>query len=257
MTSIGTTSKRVLLNYNFQSADARDFKVTQQIAVGAGVNEFSLQNKFSTIYNQGNLGSCVSNAFAGYINMRTNHVVLISRLFHYYCGRLLIGRNAVNYDTGLSIRGAASVLQKYGACKEPLWPYVISKFKIRPPTSVFKRSLFFKKYTYSFISQDLNSITSYLYNKKLPIIFGIYVYESFMTDAVASSGVVPMPDVKHDRLLGGHCILMIGFDNVAKRFTCVNSWGSSWGNDGFFTIPYEYVLSRSLAADFCSLDFVY
>ncbi len=260
MTSIGTTSKKVILNYNFQKVDTRDYKFlvnSDQLSAVSIPSNFSLKDKITKIYDQGNLGSCVSNAFAGYINMRTNHNLLISRLFHYYCGRMLQGGRAVNYDTGLSLRGAASVLKKYGTCKEIIWQYIISRFKIRPPISVFRSARFFKNYTYSFLPQDLTSLTSYLSNQQLPILFGFYVYSSFMTDVVRTTGVVPMPDKTKDRLLGGHCVFMIGFDDTTRKFTCVNSWGASWGNRGFFTIPYEYLLDPSLAADFCCLSFVY
>ena len=188
--------------------------------------------------------------------MCTTNTVRISRLLHYYCGRAIGGSSSLD-DSGLNIRQAAKIIQQYGACSESAWPYNTYNFNILPPLNVFKSSLYFKKYVYSFVNQDITSLTAVLYGQKLPVIFGIYVYDSFVSNAVASTGIVPMPDVKNEKILGGHCIVMIGFDNVAKRFTCVNSWGSSWGNRGFFTIPYEYVLDSSLASDFCCLNFVY
>ncbi len=81
------------------------------------------------------------------------------------------------------------------------------------------------------------------------------MYESF--DKADTTGIVPMPDTTKEALLGGHCVLMVGFNNVTQRFICVNSWGASWGDRGFFTIPYEYVVNPLLAADFCVLNFVY
>ena len=83
------------------------------------------------------------------------------------------------------------------------------------------------------------------------------IYDSFLTDAVASTGIVPMPNLTTEKLLGGHCIVMIGFDNTKSHFICVNCWGTSWGANGFFYLPYDYALNPSLAADFCCLDFIY
>ena len=68
MTSIGTTSKKVILNYNFQKVDTRDYKFlvnSDQLSLLGIPSNFSLKDKITKIYDQGNLGSCVSNAFAG------------------------------------------------------------------------------------------------------------------------------------------------------------------------------------------------
>ena len=100
-------------------------------------------------------------------------------------------------------------------------------------------------------------VRSVLYTQKKPIIFGMCIYDSFLTDAVASTGIVPMPNLTTEKLLGGHCIVMIGFDNTKSHFICVNCWGTSWGANGFFYLPYDYALNPSLAADFCCLDFIY
>ena len=59
-------------------------------------------------------------------------------------------------------------------------------------------------------------------SKKLSIIFGISVYDSFY-DA-DTTGIVPMPDITNETLQGGNCILVVGYNNATQRFTCVNSW---------------------------------
>ena len=259
MTESSSVSHAKVLNYRFQKVDTRDFKANikdSHVQAASPINSFSLQSKVKTVYDQGNLGSCVSNAFAQYINMCTINKVQISRLLHYYCGRAIGGDSSLE-DTGLDIRQAANIIKQYGACGESTWPYKTSNFNILPPLNVFKASLYFKKYLYSFVKQDITSLTAILYGQKLPIIFGINVYDSFMSDVVASTGVVPMPNLTNETLQGGHCIVMVGFNNKTSTFTCVNSWGSSWGNRGFFTIPYQYVLDPSLASDFCCLNFLY
>lgn len=44
---------------------------------------------------------------------------------------------------------------------------------------------------------------------------------------------------------GWHCIAICGWDNSTGRFLFKNSWGPSWGNGGYGTIPYQYVENYS------------
>lgn len=80
------------------------------------------------------------------------------------------------------------------------------------------------------------------------------VYESFQSDESMSTGNIPMPNTYTEELLGGHCILLCGYCDETKLFTFQNSWGNV-GDKGFFTLPYEYVLSKSLSSDFWIINF--
>ena len=42
----------------------------------------------------------------------------------------------------------------------------------------------------------------------------------------------------------------VGYDDAAKRVLVRNSWGSGWGQKGYFTMPYDYVADRDLSDDF-------
>ena len=87
-------------------------------------------------------------------------------------------------------------------------------------------------------------------------VFGIMVYSSFMSNTTAKNGIVSMPNTKSEKLLGGHCICMVGYDDSTQMFKCANSWGISWGDKGYFYIPYNYVTNPSLANDFCITNVV-
>ena len=77
-----------------------------------------------------------------------------------------------------------------------------------------------------------------------PVILGINVYESFESDQVAKTGIVPMSK-RGENLLGGHAVLAVGYkDDVNSKgqgfVICRNSWGENWGDMGYFYLPYSY-----------------
>jgi len=88
-----------------------------------------------------------------------------------------------------------------------------------------------------------------------PFVFGFSVYESFESESVAKTGKAPMPK-KGEKMLGGHAVMAVGYDDAQGRFIVRNSWGPKWGMEGYFSIPYNYLLSDTLSADFWTIRLV-
>jgi len=61
---------------------------------------------------------------------------------------------------------------------------------------------------------------------------------------------MPTSHSKQPDVLGGHCVLAVGYDDLQNHFIARNCWGSEWGMKGYFTIPYAYLLDESLSDDF-------
>jgi len=56
-----------------------------------------------------------------------------------------------------------------------------------------------------------------------------------------------------ESVVGGQCVVAVGYDNAQRCFINRNSWGSGWGPSGYCMVPYEYLLNPSLASDFWTL----
>lgn len=50
--------------------------------------------------------------------------------------------------------------------------------------------------------------------------------------------------------------MAVGYDDTNQWFIARNSWGTSWGMQGYFTLPYAYFTSRNLSSDFWTVRLV-
>ena len=230
--------------------DHRDLLYNQLRAVPPSLPvSVDLRPKCPPVENQGNLGSCTANALAGALEFlelesRTPFTDL-SRLFIYFNERVI--EHTVKSDSGAQIRDGIKTLAKQGVCPEKKWPYVISKFEVKPGPACYTEA---KKHTITSYHRilTLDEMRTCL-AEGYPFVFGFTVYESFESQEVARTGIVNMPE-SGERAVGGHAVLGAGYDDNQRRFFVRNSWGKEWGQHGYFTIPYGYLASRNLADDF-------
>lgn len=204
-------------------------------------------------YDQGQLGSCTANAIAAAIEFDLKKQSLPdfipSRLFIYYNERAMEG--TIKSDAGAQIRDGVKSVAKLGVCDEKLWPYNPSKFAKRPLATAYTAARLTQVVSYQRVARDLGQMRGCL-AAGYPWVAGFSVYDAFESDAVAKSGVLNMPGPKEGDL-GGHAVLVVGYDDATQRFLVRNSWGTTWGMGGNFTMPYAYLLSPGLSSDFWTI----
>jgi len=233
--------------------DGRDhkYKTTSSIILPRIVD---LRANCSPVEDQGDLGSCTGNAIVGALeyleNTQQEEPVRLSRTFVYFNERLL--EHTINQDAGAAIRDGIKVVATYGACVEKLWPYDIKAFKNKPSDAAYADALKRKALTYQNLDQTEEALTHCLAHNR-PIVFGIVVYSSFESDAVAKTGIVPMPKA-HEKNMGGHAVLIVGYDLDKRMFLVRNSWGPKWGDHGYFWLPFDFVLNPDLADSFWTIS---
>lgn len=218
--------------------DPRDF-IYRQRAIHRPTR-IDLRPHFPACWDQGQLGSCTAFALTGAVAFL--HGFVGSQLWLYYKERVL--EHSTKQDAGAEIRDGIKVLAKSGLPPEDAWPYDISKFAKRPPHKSYveaKQDLISEYRRLSGLSDYLDCLAS-----GSPFVIGITVYESFESEAVATSGVVPMPSAG-EQTLGGHAICVVGYHDSV--FLVRNSWGTDWGMSGYFTIPFDYLANVTLASD--------
>jgi C1A family cysteine protease len=237
--------------------DQRDFMYAAPARVQKNLPALvDLTAKCPPVYDQGQLGSCTANAIAGAIefdqrNERKSEFIP-SRLFIYYNERMIEG--TVGSDSGAQLRDGIKTVAAQGACHENLWPYDPAQFAQHPPAGCYSDAEAHKALLYLRLAPVMSSMRGCLASG-YPFVFGFTVYESFESDAVAATGIVPMPQ-SDEAVIGGHAVVAIGYDDKAAQFIVRNSWGPDWGRKGYFRIPYTYLTQRSLASDFWTIQTV-
>ncbi|NDE17154.1 peptidase [bacterium] len=204
-----------------------------------------LRPRMIPVYDQGALGSCTANAFCAAVAFVLNGF-LGSRLFLYYNERLL--ENTTGEDAGALMSDGLRALQQYGLVPEKLWPYQTTRFNVRPTPSCYSTALLHRVVSAARVRQDAASMRAVLASG-YPFAVGIAVYESFESDAAAATGRVPMPNPSRERLLGGHAVLCVGYDDARGAWIMRNSWGTGWGDKGYFYLPYPYLIDPTLTSD--------
>jgi C1A family cysteine protease len=198
------------------------------------------------VRDQGQIGACTAFAttgMLGYDRIRQKlDLFPYSELFLYYNTREKEGHQ--NSDAGASIRDTIKCALKQGVCHEELWPYNEDHVLMPPAQGCYQDALLHRAVVYKRVPQNLIHMKAVLAGG-YPFVIGISVYESFESEEVAKTGIVPMPK-PGEKLLGGHAFMCCGYDS--SDFIGQNSWGE-WGDHGYFRIPADYLLHPYLSGD--------
>ena len=249
-----------------QKNDPRDYTF-KKLAALKSISTISLPSSISNrkycsyIEDQGSLGSCTANAWAGLVQYNKCKNGFggklyrdVSRLFVYYNERVIEG--TINEDSGAELRSGAKTLANEGTCNEGEWKYYIDQFTTKPNDLCYINALPNKIHGYYSLN-TLNDMKACLAAGQC-FVFGFLVYDGFESKSMQDTGILNMP-TQNERLLGGHAVMAIGYDDATQRFLIRNSWGKNWGIkdgnlQGYFTMPYEYIANQNLSWDFWTVS---
>lgn len=220
-------------------------------------SSISLVYKVKKIYDQGRTNSCTACAICAAFSIMNDKDISFrpSRYYIYAREREMETDIRVTpvslVDTGAYEIDGLHWCETTGICSESKWPSTKDINDI-PPASCDKDACRHRINRIVSVPISIDHIRNVL-SKGHPVLIAIYVYSSIADEHVTSTGIVPMP-LPDDVSLGGHEVVMVGYDDDTRMFLIANSWGTNWGcqpqdasTRGYLWLPYDYALNHSIS----------
>lgn len=229
----------------------------------------SLETWQPPVKDQGQEGSCTAHGssslrefifrkFHQYEKARNEYpdpnAVILSPSFIYYVERELEGTLSQG-DCGAQVRTSMQVISQYGSPLLSQEPYVDGQINVAPTTDQLQEATTFKAGAYHRLSGVTDIKTCIVSGHA--IVIGFNVYDSFESDELANTGLMPMPNTYTEQIIGGHEVFGgLAYDDSKQcpfarpgAVLMQNSWGTSWGIAGRFWMPYDYLNNSSFVGD--------
>lgn len=208
---------------------------------------------------QQHLNSCCAHACSGLVacfeRRATGKEMRPSRLFLYKTARRLLHWSG---DIGATLRMSLKAMVRFGIPPEAYAPDEAGSFDDEPAPFLYSFAKEFQSIRYQRLDpldspgrKTLERVKTYL-AAGFPSVFGFPVCSSLSADPD-----IPFPTV-FDSVRGGQTVLAVGYDDERRirstkgALLVRNSWGTSWGDQGYGWLPYDYI-QEGLAADFWTL----
>lgn len=220
------------------------------------------------VRNQLKIGSCASFAGAAHhavvVKLSTGANVWMSPRYLYLVTRRLAGRNG---DTGSTMRDVVRAMKVSGVPPERIFPYdginknpLSGKYYDKNPSwfiqAASKANRVAAEGRYMRLDTPvarreravtlIENMCSVIATN-MPIMGGFY-----LADSGDDLGVFRTPK-SFKEVVGGHAMLIVGYDRHKRMFHVMNSWGAEWGVNGFGQLSFDFV-KEGFSSDFWVVD---
>jgi len=194
-----------------------------------------LRHKFGPVEHQGSTNACVAHAATSMAEAALG-VSDLSRLFVYYNARTYTGTQS--RDSGCTPRNAMRAISQFGAPSETYWPYSTTRVTVKPDATAYNMGAPLRSRIKAYQSVTTLDAMKAALVQGLPVMFSHMVPDNFMTTTRYTGVQTPMSTVT--RWIGSHAMVACGFDDAKGMVLCRNSFGTSWGQDGYCWMPYDW-----------------
>jgi C1A family cysteine protease len=211
-----------------------------------------LRGMCSPVEDQLHVGSCAANAAVGALEYHQRKAKLptmdLSRLFVYYNARNLADK--AGDDCGTLIPHVMASVMAHGACEERLWPYIEAMWPSKPTNACYENAMRYEAVVYA--RTPLGDECLLAVAAGLPVVFGTAMPGEYY-DLVWAGGQVPQFDGVTPQSDSGHAMLIVGYDIPSRTWLVRNSWGDTFGEGGYFRIPFSTLSAYSPRESFWTI----
>lgn len=237
--------------------DERDYPLAMSAKVSGLV---TLPPKYECIrqrvLNQGNIGSCVGHAFASAVESAMYHDRGYS--IPMSAGSIYQNRSAEHWQgEGMYPRNACEILLKKGIVPEREFSY--NEAYTKADKHRFKASPRFRIARYISL-YNLEEIKRFVYEADCYVPITIWVFSGDLhlnkdNSLHYNTAWGSRSDSSHEVCIIGYDDTYTNLDGSKGRLIAQNSWGTSWGDGGYFYIPYNvfycfFVEAQGIEADY-------
>ena len=233
-----------------ETVDAREYAtfqeeyfetVLQASASGASAapNAIDLSGNFPIPGNQGQQGSCVGWATAYALKSYQERLEMgwtLNAQSRVFSPAYVFNQIAASGCQGSQIYDALNLIVDQGCATLASTPYTDSTCGTQPSSSARSEASKFPGARWYRVG-SVQEVKDALANR-LPVVIGMDVYQNFMY--LSGSGSVY--NTIGGSYQGGHAVTITGFDDsrYGGAFRVINSWGTGWGDQGYFWMPYSF-----------------
>jgi C1A family cysteine protease len=192
-------------------------------------------NWVTSIKNQGSCGSCWAFATTAVLES----MVKISKKWSANIDlseQMLISCSGAGNCTGGYDYKAAKYIKDTGIPRESCYPYTVNDAPCNPCAGWKSQVVKIKSWNY--VPTSINGIETALQSGPVTTYMQVwsdfYYYHSGIYKKTASATTDPNNN--------GHLVAIVGYNHPNKYWICKNSWGTDWGENGFFRIQMGQVL---------------
>ncbi len=193
-------------------------------------------NYVTPVRDQGNCGSCW--AFATAAALESNVLIVNGISALNLAEQILLSCSGAGSCNGGYIDGASNFIRDTGLPPESYYPYTAANGQCSSAATGWQNatSEITSWHWVTTTSPTVDAIKNDL-NTYGPLVTTMVVYSDFF---YYSGGVYQYTSGTKQ---GGHAILIVGYDDTGQYFIVKNSWGSGWGESGYFKIAYSQLTS--------------
>lgn len=205
-----------------------------------GTKSVDLSPDFPIPGNQGAQNSCVPWAVGYSLKTYQEGIEIgwsLNAVSHLFSPAYIYNQLNGGQDKGTLIHEALDFVINHGVATLDMMPYSDQDFLSQPNAEAIAQAGNYKALQRKIVS-SIADIKGALVNRR-PVVVGLKVYDSFFylngPDAVYNTQDIDTNEI--------HTNVIVGYNDAqfgTGAFKLINSWGTRWGDKGYYWLPYDF-----------------